>query len=48
MFLNAVGKLPVSSVSDEKLKALEKFEDAEKDKILSQYINFCCKVLADC
>ncbi|KAL6225069.1 hypothetical protein ACLB2K_003921 [Fragaria x ananassa] len=37
------GKLPASSVSDEKLKILRKLEQEKIDKILSKYITFCGK-----
>ncbi|GFP87901.1 putative U-box domain-containing protein 50 [Phtheirospermum japonicum] len=39
-----IGKLPTSSVNEEKLKVLEKSEEANRDKILSQYIAFCGKI----
>ncbi|KAI3451251.1 hypothetical protein Pfo_007916 [Paulownia fortunei] len=42
-----LGKLPTSSVSEEKLKALEKTEEAMSDRILSQYIAFCGRVEAE-
>ncbi|KAK6150340.1 hypothetical protein DH2020_015272 [Rehmannia glutinosa] len=42
-----LGKLPTSSVSEQKLKFLEKTEEANRDKILSQYIAFCGKVEAE-
>ncbi|KAA8546699.1 hypothetical protein F0562_003070 [Nyssa sinensis] len=38
------GKLPASSVSEEKLKVLRKIEEGEIDKLLSKYIAFCGKV----
>uniref|UniRef100_A0A5B7C0T3 RING-type E3 ubiquitin transferase n=1 Tax=Davidia involucrata TaxID=16924 RepID=A0A5B7C0T3_DAVIN len=41
------GKLPASSVSDEKLKVLRKIEEGEIDKLLSKYIAFCGKVKAE-
>lgn len=40
----AVGKLPASSVSDEKLKILRKYEQEKIDKILSKYKAFCGNV----
>ncbi|KAL6582935.1 hypothetical protein OROMI_005013 [Orobanche minor] len=39
-----IGKLPTSSVSEEKIKVLEKTEEANRNKILSHYIAFCSKV----
>ncbi|KAK4416993.1 putative U-box domain-containing protein 50 [Sesamum alatum] len=42
-----LGRLPTSSVSEEKLKVLEKSEEAKSDKILSQYIAFCGRVKAE-
>ncbi|XP_051141189.1 putative U-box domain-containing protein 50 [Andrographis paniculata] len=36
-----LGKLHVSSVSEEKLNALEKAEEAKSDKLLSQYLAYC-------
>ncbi|CAK7339639.1 unnamed protein product [Dovyalis caffra] len=41
------GKLPASSVSDEKLEVLRKFEQEKIDKLLSKYIAFCGKMKAD-
>lgn len=40
-----VGKLPASSVNDQKLEALNKYEKETMDKLLSEYISFCGKVL---
>lgn len=40
-----VGKLPVNSVNDQKLEALNKYEKETMDKLLSEYISFCGKVL---
>ncbi|KAL6222826.1 hypothetical protein ACLB2K_006216 [Fragaria x ananassa] len=37
------GKLPASSVSDEKLKILRKLEQEKIEKILSEYTTFCGK-----
>ncbi|KAL0367912.1 UNVERIFIED_CONTAM: putative U-box domain-containing protein 50 [Sesamum calycinum] len=42
-----LGRLPSSSVSEEKLMVLEKSEEAKSDKILSQYIAFCGRVKAE-
>lgn len=39
-----VGKLPASSVSEEKLQVLRKYEEQKIDKLLSKYITFCGKV----
>ncbi|KAL3651563.1 hypothetical protein CASFOL_004565 [Castilleja foliolosa] len=39
-----IGKLPTSSVNEEKIKVLEKTEEESRDKILSQYIAFCGKI----
>ncbi|KAF5749734.1 putative U-box domain-containing protein kinase family protein [Tripterygium wilfordii] len=41
------GKLPASSVSDEKLEILRKYEQGKIDKLLSKYIAFCGKVKAE-
>ncbi|KAL9815520.1 putative U-box domain-containing protein 50, protein kinase RLK-Pelle-RLCK-IXb family [Arabidopsis thaliana] len=41
------GKLPASSVSEEKLQVLRKYEDQKIDKLLSKYITFCGKVKAE-
>ncbi|EFH42934.1 kinase family protein [Arabidopsis lyrata subsp. lyrata] len=38
------GKLPASSVSEEKLQVLRKYEEQKIDKLLSKYITFCGKV----
>ncbi|XP_021865961.1 putative U-box domain-containing protein 50 isoform X2 [Spinacia oleracea] len=38
------GKLPASSVSDDKIKILRKCEQEKIDKLLSKYIAFCGKV----
>lgn len=43
MFLS-VGKLPASSMSDEKLEVLMKYEHEKIDKLLSKYISFCGQV----
>lgn len=40
----AVGKLPASSVSDEKLEVLRKYEEEKMNKLLAKYIAFCGKV----
>ncbi|GER34508.1 U-box domain-containing protein kinase family protein [Striga asiatica] len=42
-----IGKLPTSSVNEEKVKVLERIEDANRDKILSQYIAACGEVKAE-
>lgn len=42
-----LGKIPSSSVREEKLKVLEKSEEAKSDKIISKYIAFCGKVKAE-
>ncbi|XP_027178324.1 putative U-box domain-containing protein 50 [Coffea eugenioides] len=42
-----IGKIPAGSVREEKLKVLEKSEEAKSDKILSKYIAFCGKVKAE-
>lgn len=39
-----VGKLPASSVSEEKLQVLRKYEEQKIDKLLSKYVAFCEKV----
>lgn len=44
LFSVAVGKLPRSSVSDEKLEYLRKSEQEKCEKTLSNYIAFCGKV----
>ncbi|TXG60079.1 hypothetical protein EZV62_014652 [Acer yangbiense] len=41
------GKLPASSVSDEKLQVLRKYEERKIDKLLSKYKAFCGKVKAE-
>ncbi|CAL9244969.1 unnamed protein product [Arabidopsis halleri] len=41
------GKLPASSVSEEKLQVLRKYEEQKIDKLLSKYITFCGKVKAE-
>ncbi|KAK1589326.1 hypothetical protein Q3G72_032771 [Acer saccharum] len=41
------GKLPASSVSDEKLQVLRKYEESKIDKLLSKYKAFCGKVKAE-
>ncbi|XP_010463003.1 PREDICTED: putative U-box domain-containing protein 50 [Camelina sativa] len=38
------GKLPASSVSEEKLQVLRKYEEQKIDKLLSKYIAFCGKL----
>ncbi|XP_006279476.2 putative U-box domain-containing protein 50 [Capsella rubella] len=38
------GKLPASSVSEEKLQVLRKYEEQKIDKLLSKYITFCGKL----
>ncbi|KAK8673004.1 hypothetical protein V6N13_111360 [Hibiscus sabdariffa] len=38
------GKLPASTVSEEKLEILRKYEQEKTDKLLSKYIAFCGKV----
>nr|GLL18920.1 putative U-box domain-containing protein 50 isoform X1 [Ipomoea trifida] len=42
-----IGRLPSSSVNEEKLKDLEKYEEAKTDKILANYVAFCGKVKAE-
>ncbi|CAI9758192.1 unnamed protein product [Fraxinus pennsylvanica] len=42
-----LGKLPASSVSDEKLKDLDKSEEVNNDKILSQIIASCGRIKAE-
>ncbi|CAH8374980.1 unnamed protein product [Eruca vesicaria subsp. sativa] len=37
------GKLPASSVSEEKLQVLRKYEDQKINKLLSKYVTFCKK-----
>ncbi|WZZ12587.1 hypothetical protein YC2023_105676 [Brassica napus] len=41
------GKLPASSVSEEKLEVLRKYEDQKINKLLSKYVTFCGKVKAE-
>ncbi|KAJ4825334.1 hypothetical protein Tsubulata_002674 [Turnera subulata] len=41
------GKLPASSVSDEKLEVLKTYEQEKIDKLLSKYIAFCGKIKAE-
>ncbi|XP_021818980.1 putative U-box domain-containing protein 50 [Prunus avium] len=41
------GKLPASSMSDEKLEVLMKYEHEKIDKLLSKYISFCGQVKAE-
>lgn len=41
------GKLPASSVSDEKLGVLRKYEEDKTNKLLSKYMAFCGKVKAE-
>ncbi|KAF8081976.1 hypothetical protein N665_0854s0013 [Sinapis alba] len=38
------GKLPASSVSEEKLQVLRKYEDQKINKLLSKYVTFCKKL----
>ncbi|KAH0908964.1 hypothetical protein HID58_032285 [Brassica napus] len=38
------GKLPASSVSEEKLEVLRKYEDQKINKLLSKYVTFCGKL----
>ncbi|KAJ4878634.1 U-box domain-containing protein kinase family protein [Raphanus sativus] len=38
------GKLPASSVSEEKLEVLRKYEDQKTNKLLSNYVTFCGKL----
>lgn len=40
----SVGKLPASSMNDEKLEVLMKYEQEKIDKLLSKYISFCGQV----
>ncbi|KAL8472240.1 hypothetical protein ACS0TY_029451 [Phlomoides rotata] len=42
-----IGKLRTTSVSEEKLRVLEKTEEASTDMILSKYIAFCGRVEAE-
>ncbi|KAL2521748.1 U-box domain-containing protein kinase family protein [Forsythia ovata] len=42
-----LGKLPASSVSEEKLKDLDKNDEANNDKILSQFIASCGRIKAE-
>ncbi|KAL3527552.1 hypothetical protein ACH5RR_012208 [Cinchona calisaya] len=42
-----IGKIRASSVREEKLKVLEKSEEAKSDKILSKFVAFCGKVKAE-
>ncbi|CAI9111437.1 OLC1v1011658C2 [Oldenlandia corymbosa var. corymbosa] len=42
-----IGKIPASSVREEKLKVLDKSEEAKTDKILSKLVAFCGKVKAE-
>ncbi|KAA0036349.1 putative U-box domain-containing protein 50 isoform X1 [Cucumis melo var. makuwa] len=41
------GKLPVSSVSEEKVEVLRRYEQEKINKILSKYVDFCGKVRAE-
>ncbi|XP_023518889.1 putative U-box domain-containing protein 50 [Cucurbita pepo subsp. pepo] len=41
------GKLPASSVSEDKVKVLRKYEQEKIDKLLSKYVDFCGKVKAE-
>ncbi|XP_012081674.1 putative U-box domain-containing protein 50 [Jatropha curcas] len=41
------GKLPASSVSEEKLQVLRKYEQEKIEKLLSKFITFCGKVKAE-
>ena len=43
-YISIVGKLPASSVSEEKLEVLRKYEDQKINKLLSKYVTFCGKV----
>lgn len=43
-YFQSVGKLPATSVSDEKLEVLKKYEKETIDKLLSKYLSFCGKV----
>ncbi|GLU18203.1 hypothetical protein SLE2022_345160 [Rubroshorea leprosula] len=38
------GKVPASTVSEEKVEIIRKFEQGKIDRLLSTYIAFCCKV----
>ncbi|KAA8530751.1 hypothetical protein F0562_005481 [Nyssa sinensis] len=42
-----IGKLPASSVSDEKLEVYRKIEEGKIDKLLAKYIAFCGQVKAE-
>ncbi|KAH9712691.1 putative U-box domain-containing protein 50 [Citrus sinensis] len=41
------GKLPATSLSDEKLEILKKYEQGKTDNLLSKYLGFCGKVKAE-
>ncbi|KAL9464030.1 hypothetical protein AB3S75_001767 [Citrus x aurantiifolia] len=41
------GKLPATSLSDEKLEILKKYEQGKTDNLLSKYMGFCGKVKAE-
>ncbi|CAN8264237.1 unnamed protein product [Cochlearia groenlandica] len=41
------GKLPASSMSEEKLQVLRKYEEQKINKLLSNYVTFCGKVKAE-
>ncbi|XP_038882164.1 putative U-box domain-containing protein 50 [Benincasa hispida] len=41
------GKLPASSVSEDKVKVLRRYEQEKIDKLLSKYVDFCGKVKAE-
>lgn len=41
----SVGKLPATSLSDEKLEILKKYEQGKTDNLLSKYMGFCGKVV---
>nr|DAD40932.1 TPA_asm: hypothetical protein HUJ06_015255 [Nelumbo nucifera] len=41
------GKLPASSVNDEKLRIFRMYEQEKTDKLLSKYIDFCAKNASD-
>ncbi|XP_031742359.1 putative U-box domain-containing protein 50 isoform X2 [Cucumis sativus] len=42
-----IGKLPVSSVSEEKVEVLRRYEQEKINKLLSKYVDFCGKVRAE-
>ncbi|CAK9320541.1 unnamed protein product [Citrullus colocynthis] len=41
------GKLPASSISEEKVEVLRRYEQEKIDKLLSKYVDFCGKVRAE-